>query len=195
MVRILSPAGNRTPSRNPTRGRHAGDKPRPRLFRQRRARESNSEGRQSQPNCFPDSRGEPVSAYPPNLPRTETPARIELAQSRFAGGRRTGWLQRQQINKCPCQESDLGLDLRRVACKIHHTPRTKPRSSTSPRNRTSSCSSENCRASSTLARQSSPSRSRTWPDSFGSCHAIHHTHGPSRYPDLESNQDPSVRRA
>ena len=42
---------------------------------------------------------------------------------------------------------------------------------------------------------SSPSRNRTWSNSFGSCHAIQHTHEPNcQYPDLESNQDPNLRR-
>ena len=42
---------------------------------------------------------------------------------------------------------------------------------------------------------SSPSRNRTWSNSFGSCHAIRHTHGPNcQYLDLESNQDPNLRR-
>ena len=42
---------------------------------------------------------------------------------------------------------------------------------------------------------SSPSRNRTWSDSFGSCHAIRHNHGPCcQYPDLESNQDRNLRR-
>lgn len=38
-------------------------------------------------------------------------------------------------------------------------------------------------------------RNRTWSNSFGSCHAIQHTHGPTcQYLDLESNQDLDFRR-
>src|SRR3990172_6704474 len=45
-------------------------------------------------------------------------------------------------------------------------------------------------------RSSSPSRNRTWSDSFGSWRAIRHTHGPwYKYPDLESNQDQGFRTA
>ena len=42
---------------------------------------------------------------------------------------------------------------------------------------------------------SSPSRNRTWSNSFGSCHAIRHNHGPCcQHPDLELNQDQDLRR-
>lgn len=34
----------------------------------------------------------------------------------------------QSIGQCPRQESNLSLNLRRVACEIHHTPRTERRS-------------------------------------------------------------------
>ena len=59
-------------------------------------------------------------------------------QTKDAGGSRThGKLLCRQLPdrlasasrcrfQCPRQESNLGLDLRRVACKLHHTPRTHP---------------------------------------------------------------------
>jgi hypothetical protein len=46
--------------------------------------------------------------------------------------------------KCPRQESNLVFDLRGVACKIRHTPRTFYDYSALPRNRTSSNSFEDC---------------------------------------------------
>jgi hypothetical protein len=72
--------------------------------------------------------------------------------------------------KCPRWESNPGLDLRRVACKIHHTPRTIS-FSTPPRNRTPS-------------------------DRFEVCHAVHHTRRALvlQYPDLGSNQGLDLRR-
>lgn len=76
-------------------------------------------------------------------------------------------------NQCPCQESNLVYDLRRVAC-VHHTPRTEikrhyrglPSSSLSvggnpyspPRNRTSPDCFEGSHASSTPAGHHSISR-------------------------------------
>ncbi len=117
--------------------------------------------------------------------------------------------------KCPRQELNLVLDLRRVACDPAHS-KDLLFVSTSPGSRTPSYGSEDRRASVTLERQicdtyiaivegsevhdangvaSSPSRNRTWSTSFGSCHAIRHTHGPNcQYPDLESNQDLDFRR-
>ena len=76
-----------------------------------------------------------------------SPTGVEPAESCFAGSRRTVWLQRQV--KCPRWESNPGFDLRRVACKIQHTPRTTS-FSTPPRNRTPS-------------------------DRFEVRHAVHHT--------------------
>ena len=69
--------------------------------------------------------------------------------NRFAGGCLAVWLQRHVI-QCPRQESNLVLDLRRVACDPQH--------------------SEN------VFRFSAPPRNRTSSGSFEDCHAIRHTH-------------------
>lgn len=76
---------------------------------------------------------------------------------RDAGGSRTHWMRlcrpppRRVTSassiQCPCQESNLVYDLRRVAC-VHHTPRTN---NTPPRNRTSPDCFEGSHASSTPA--------------------------------------------
>src|SRR5688572_14914588 len=64
----------------------------------------------------------------------ETPVGVEPTRSCFAGSRHTVWHQRQvgsaleaeRNQKCPCQESNLVYELRRLAC-LHHTPRTNGR--------------------------------------------------------------------
>jgi hypothetical protein len=80
---------------------------------------------------------------------------------------------------CPRQESNLALDLRRVACESTtlrgHLYNCHPPSAP-PRDRTSSCSFEDCRANpahsqGVLQSVSSPSRDRTWSCSFGGCRA------------------------
>ena len=75
----------------------------------------------------------------------ETPVGVEPTSSCFAGSRLAVWLQRHV--KCPRQESNLVLDLRRVACESG-TLRGQCCShvSTSPRSRTPSCRFEVCRA-------------------------------------------------
>ena len=86
--------------------------------------------------------------------------------NRVAAGWQTVWLQRQGSQfKRRRQESNLVYDLRGVACEVRHTPTTN----------------------------SSPSRNRTWSNSFGSWHAVRHTHGLSQYPDPELNQDQDLR--
>ena len=66
---------------------------------------------------------------------------------RVATGCLAVWLQRL-VEKCSRQESNLVLDLRRVACES--TILREQIESTPPRNRTSSCGSEDRRASTTL---------------------------------------------
>ena len=74
-------------------------------------------------------------------------------------------------NKCPRQELNLVLDLRRVVCESG-TPQGPFCFSASPRNRTPSCSFEHCRA-----------------------HPAHPQGALlSQYPDLDSNQGPDLRR-
>jgi hypothetical protein len=81
--------------------------------------------------------------------------------------------------KCPRQESNLVFDLRRVAC-IRHTPRTII-TSTPPRNRTSSCSFERCRAlrhtRKALCYRNIPTWTRTRAWTFGESDAIRYTIG------------------
>jgi hypothetical protein len=77
--------------------------------------------------------------------------------------------------QCPRQESNLVCDLRGVACDPAHSEDVllcccRP-FSTPPRSRTSSCRFEVCRAVRHTCRachSSSPSRNRTWSNSFGS---------------------------
>ena len=73
---------------------------------------------------------------------------LEPTLSCSAGSRLAIWLQRQ-LSKCPRWESNPGFDLRRVACKIHHTPRT---SCSAPRRGIERASGR-----------------------FEVCHAVHHT--------------------
>ena len=76
----------------------------------------------------------------------------------------------EQNNKCPRQELNLVLDLRRVVCESG-TPQGRFFSA-SPRSRTPSCSFERCRA--------------IWHTRKATCF--------SQYPDLDSNQGPDLRR-
>ena len=108
----------------------------------------------------------------------KTPVGVEPTSSCFAGSRRAVWLQRR--SKCPRQESNLVFDLRRVACESGtlrgQCLRFKylaEESNLVLQIRSLPCSSI------TLASASSPSRNRTWSNSFGSCRAIRHTHGPN----------------
>ena len=100
----------------------------------------------------------------------ETPVGVEPTSNCFAGSCRAVWLQRQVVQvSSPGIEPGLRPSQGRV--RIRHTPRTSCfRHSTPPRNRTSSGSFEDCRASSTLAGQQ------------------------SKCPDLDSNQDHDLRR-
>ena len=121
----------------------------------------------------------------------ETPVGFEPTKSCFAGSRRTVWLRRH--HQCPCQESNLVLDLRGVACESGTLQgqlvetHLAEESNLVLQIRSLPCSSV------TLARHSSPSRNRTWSKSFGSSRAVRHTHGPLRRPNLESNQDQDLR--
>ena len=72
--------------------------------------------------------------------------------------------------ECPRQESNLVYDLRKVACDPAHSEDVLS-VSTPPRSRTPSCGFEDRRAVRHTRRasiSSSPSRSRTWSNSFGS---------------------------
>ena len=87
--------------------------------------------------------------------------------------------------QCPRQESNLSLDLRRVVCKIHHTPRTfdysAPRRGIEPR----PAVSKTAVRSGTLTRhflvhfvgrnQNVSTMNRTWISTFGRSYAIHYT--------------------
>ena len=81
--------------------------------------------------------------------------------------------------------------------RIRHTPRTccfsVPRQGVEPRLAVPKTAVRPSHSQGMLS--SSPSRNRTWSNSFGSCHAIQHTHEPNcQHPDLESNQDQDLRR-
>ena len=95
----------------------------------------------------------------------------------------------------PGIEPDLRASRARV--RIRHTPRTcslsAPRQGVEPHLAVPKTAVRPSHSQGMLS--SSPSRNRTWSNSFGSCHAIQHTDEPKRqHPDLESNQDQDLRR-
>ncbi len=98
---------------------------------------------------------------------------VEPTKNCFAGSRLTVWLQRHVI-QCPRQESNLVLDLRRVACDPQHSENMY-QFSAPPRNRTSSGSFEDCHALPAHPQgvhSNVSTRARTWIWTFGGSYAI-----------------------
>ena len=114
---------------------------------------------------------------------------------RVAAGCLAVWLQRRSVSVLARNRTWSTTSAK--SCAVRHTPRTSWCSIARLGIEPHLADPKSAVPSITLAGRttSSPSRNRTWSDSFGSCHAIRHNHGPCcQRPDLESNQDRNLRR-